>query len=503
MKFKNFLLVALAAIATIATSCSNEEKEAACGVVAATVLPAGSAKAYSYTVNATEIINSNDSIVYDITTSALKNAVLKVVPTLNTTVSVNGEAIGDSGIVVDVTKDITLTCNNGVKTTTYTLKTLIAESAQDGLINKATSFAGIEGKVIWMDVAEFKGAYYAAVAAMVDSIEHYDLYKSSDFVAWEKVAYSAGDSTLIGGEGARLVAMNDKLYVLSGMRSRGADIYGNPAEVEDGWFGPSPTINAYRVFESKDGQNFTCLTDNMEFYRTNAETGEEELVERISWGADVYATSYSKPYGNFVVFKDKLFAQGGYSISFGMAQGSMQLYTSTDCKKFVLTDPVDAEAGFVNLPAIGATMFEFQGKLWVVGGFSSFLSPSYVSSSVYCSEDGKVWEKVAEEETENVPQVWQGKAVTNGEVIYLYGGESYDEEGVTYNFSDVIYKSTDGKKWEVVETPARFEGYRLSSAVATGKAAWFIGGFKTPSTGYYACPAETDEFATDVWNIAF
>lgn len=495
MKLKYLWIFAAATIGFAACS-SDDDEEPAVGVTAATITPAGSSVTYNLSAAEVGVLdNKSDSVAWDVTDAALSEAVLKVTPTLNTVVSVNGTEITSEGVVVNANQPIVLTATGSGITKTVTINVFRAVTAAEGLTKKATLATT---NVVWRDVTYWKGKFYAFTvtntvtdAAAGTSLEEYKLSSSTDGVTWADIDYKVTnvENEVIGGEGARLLAQGDKLYIFNGMRTLGTDKYGNEAEIENGWFGPSPTIAKWRGFVTTDGQNFTSLEEQASVSRQGTALGLAVLK------------MYNNPYGTAVVFKDQLFLIGGYTISFSMTQTARNILTSTDGTTWSILAPVDAEGASVVLPFLGSEVFVLNNKLYLIAGFGNFVSDSQNSIAVYSSEDGTVWKN--EGTLEGIGNIYQGRVVSNGSVAYLVGGETLGEDGATRVINNKVYRSTDAINWTEVTTPAAFAGSRYPSAVAVGNAAWFFGGAAEVSTGSYAAPTGTEAYSGDVWNTQF
>lgn len=356
------------------------------------------------------------------------------------------------------------------------------------ILNGAQANFGTAENVVWTDATVFNGEMYSLVVSLdksgEENVEKYELYKSADGAAWTKVEYTVdGQAGLIGGEGARLVVNNGKLYVFSGMRTMGKDVLGGEAEVSEGWFGLEPVVY-FRVWESTDGVAFNAVT-GLTYMR-----GETDYTSMM----DMFAS----PYSSVVSYKGKIVAQGGYMVTYGMSQPGRLLLVSEDGKAWEQLAPVDAEGNSFNLTHVGGSLFELNGKLFLAGGFNNFISPNFMTPAVMSTEDLTTW---TAEET-NLPALYQSQVVCDGKVAYLFGAETLNEEG-NREMVPAVYKSVDGINWEQVATPEGYEGYRLASAVAYEGYAYFFGGYNSISSGNYACPGETDTYATKTWNIKF
>ena len=258
----------------------DDEAQAAVGILSATVTPAGSLISYNCAPNGMVLENTTDSVQWDVSDAALANAVVKATPTLGCTVSYNGQAISEAGVTINVTSPVTLQVSDAAGTTvTYTLNVVRATTASGEAVSiKSSTFQGFpaSASLLDWDMAYFKDKFYAIVTSLDGTMENYQLFSSVDGLNWTEVAYQtslAGTSVpdsiggyVIGGENARLVVFNDKMYVLGGARTKGPDKYGNPADMEDpGWMDPYPVLNAWRSYSTSDGVTFECDTVGMTY----------------------------------------------------------------------------------------------------------------------------------------------------------------------------------------------------------------------------------------------
>ena len=489
MKLRNLMFfVAVAALTFTACSSDDEEKTPVAGLTSATIIPAGSSVAYTLSPAGDGVLtNSSDPVSWDVTDAALKEAVLKVTPTLNTTVSYNGTAIPESGVTVDATKPIVVQAVNGSITKEVTINVVRATDAPEGLVKKAT----LEGtNVIWRDFAYYNGKFYCFYvkntitnAETGDALEEYLLMNSTDGVTWSDVNYTIDvENEVLAGEGAHLAVFKDKLYVLTGQRIRGKDKYGNEIEADDWGWGPLYDIYKWRAYESFDGINFKSLEADSKLLKD----GETNAIP-----------SYlNTPYSNVYVFKNKLYIQGGYSWGFGQQQTDKNFIFTQDglqWENVVVTFTDGATSGLPNDGAI----FELGGKLFSVGGYRNFISTNNITSAVYTTEDGSTWNTAATA-AEGLPALYQAKAVSNGSIVYLFGGECLN--GETRVLNNKIYRSTDGVIWTEVAAPTSYTGTRYPSALLVGNALWLFDGDGDVSTGNYAAPAGSDTYPGNIWN---
>lgn len=346
--------------------------------------------------------------------------------------------------------------------------------------------------IIWTDACVFNGKLYSFVVSLEKTedgnIEKYELYKSEDGAAWEKVNYTVdGKEGLIGGEGARLVVFNNQLCVWGGLRSKGANIYGGEAEVSEGWMGPA--VDSYwRLYTSADGAAFT--TSECTLTR-----GEADYAAMM----DMFAA----PYANVIVYNGKLVINSGFQIAYGMMQASRTLMVSENGKDFEIITTVDAEGNNVRLPDYMSTMYVLGDKLFIAAGQNNFMSPSYTQSTVYSTTDCITWTAETPAEGFECPAIVNATVLTYNGTAVMFGGESYNEAGAL-EISKNAYASADGINWSAVEILDTFEGYeglRNISACIKGDYAYVLGGISTPSMGSYGGPNDADIYSAKAWNM--
>lgn len=499
MKLKYSVFILLATVVAAFTACSDDEdkKEQAVGIVSGTITPMGSTVSYKLVPkdNAT-IENTNDSLAWDVTESALSEAVLKVTPTLETTVSYNGKEVGADGVTVNANNPVTLQVKGSSgKTVTYKLNVVRAKNLKEGLVKKSSAMPGAVNGAVWQDVVSFKGKFYALVVSAKatgekkgEGEEHYQLFSSINGIDWQEVNYAVlPKQDVIGGEGARLVVFSDKLYVLGGIRTLGADKYGIPAEIEDGWMGPAPVIKVWRGYVTSDGTNFESLAEKLK-----VEDEGKAVEAENTW-------LYNNPYCSYAILNGKIFQHGGFTMFMGMAQGASNTLESSNGYEWKVISTLDDQGKTIYLPSIGANFFSFKGKLYIVGGFTNFIDAKFMNNAVYSSTDGKVWKKEAEN-VEGFSNLYQATVVATDNVVYIMGGEIFKEDK-TRVLNTKVYRSTDCIHWTEVSAEG-FTGVRYAAGVVAGQGAWFFGGYESVSTGNYAFPQQPFKWSNTTWNAA-
>ena len=478
----------------------DDEAQAAVGILSATVTPAGSLISYNCAPNGMVLENTTDSVQWDVSDAALANAVVKATPTLGCTVSYNGQAISEAGVTINVTSPVTLQVSDAAGTTvTYTLNVVRATTASgDAVAIKSSSFQGFpaSASLLDWDMAYFKDKFYAIVTSLDGTMENYQLFSSVDGLNWTEVAYQtslAGTSVpdsiggyVIGGEGARLAVFNDRMYVLGGARTKGYDKYGNAAETGTDWFGNvTPSLSVWRSYSTSDGMTFECDTVGMTY----------------SVVGDTASHAYSQlacTAMNVAELNGRLYMQGAYAPSFGSWQSAQKYAYTENGKDWFELNPEAVDDRNVKGILCGA-FFAFKGKLWAIGGFTSFISASWMTNAIYSSTDGETWTKEADL-PESMTNMLSMKVVAGENVAYMFGGEVYGEGGAEFA-AQQIYRSEDSVNWEAVEAPASFTARRNARAMMVGNVAWVFGGNTSNASGNYAYPADGDTYVYDTWAV--
>lgn len=490
-KLLSYLMVSVLALSL--WSCSSSDDDApVVGIATVTLTPKGSAVSYNAIVSqATNTIsNADDPFAWDVTDAAIEQTTVKATATLGATVYCNGAVLPTDGVTVDLNgKSVTLEVKDasGKVSRAYTLTAVRStEAGSETMVIKSSQFQGFPSGVISYDMVNFKGMFYAYVVSVNGETENYEIYNSVDGVNWSKVDYqcAGADKFLVGGEGASIAVLNDKLFVIGGIRTKGKDILGNEAEVSNGWLGPEPKVY-FRVYSSTDGVTFTDETANVKATRNGVEVPEAGI-----------ASALGGIYYNAVTFGNKLYLRGGYMFGFGSWQ-SKRLYANTaDGINWEITGVLPSDLSNP-VTALCASFFEFKGKLWTIGGFSNYYAESNLSNKICSSSDGINW---TEEGT--LPESMNGligaAAVVDNGTIYLIGGQIFKDGA--QQLTNQIFTSTDGINWTATDSPATFAARRSATVVGMDNVAWIFGGYKNASTGNYVFPDGNDgELLTDTW----
>ncbi len=499
---KKLFILAVAACGLFCSCSEDEPTVPAVGLTKVTVTPAGAPVSNTCVITGTSIENTNDSVAFDVAPEALQQAEVSVVATLGSTVWFNGAAVEGGKFVADVTAPITIEARGAEdKVVAYTLNVVQAKTMGDvDLVKKASAFNGFPANVVDYDVTFFKGKFYAAVVSLQGEVENYDIYTSENGTVWTPVDYTVNtegvslpdgqDSYVVGGEGASLVVFNDRLYVLGGARTRGADKFGNAAELEDGWMGIVPVISHWRSFSTADGQTFDCDTIGMSVIMT--QTGQPAPANMISM-------LLGRQNATAMAFNGKMYLTGGYAPMYGMMQPSRNTYVTENGKDW--TDiSGNTDDGKPAYAIFEAARFVFNNKMWIVGGHTNFIDPSQMVNAIYSSEDGVAWVKEGDVPAE-MQNVFGMKAVVADDVVYIFGGQKVPTaDGEVASLAPTqMFRSVDGKTWEAVATPENYTAIRSARAVAMGNQAWIFGGYNSLVIANYGAPVAGDTWSTETW----
>lgn len=465
----------------------NDSYEPALGIISTTLTPKGNAIAYNATVDQQtgEISNSDDPITWDVPDDAITKVNVKAIPTLGCTAYYGDIPFTDAGIDMDLTTPATITVRNrsGASRSYHISAVRNNEAGQDeSLVLKSTSFIGFPEGLIDYDITVFKGRFVATTVSLDGEQENYQLFESEDGTHWSEINIICnGDRPfVVGGEGARMAVLNDRLIVFGGARTKGKDKYGNEPEVGEGWFGPAPEIRAFRVYSSADGVTFNDDTDDIVYTNTT--------------GNVVSSMQLAGSYYEAMSIDGRLIIKSCYAPSFGMMQVKSGFIETSDGINWTSITPVcDDNSPLVSIKA--SSVFNFQGKIWMAGGFRNFISASMMVSKIFSSSDGISWNYEGDL-TGNLEGLMGATIVANDEAALLFGGQLVTAGGNTLNGK--IYRTTDGVVWEEIESNPRYQGRRSPVIAKKDDIAWIFGGYKDLTKGNYGVP-DGDEYYLDTW----
>lgn len=464
-KLNALLLMALCAVFSF-TSCSDDSNDTGFGITGITVATSEGAS-YTGTINQSAL---TIQCIVPMTTqpSELEACSLTVTATMNTSVTVNGAAV--DGVTFDLNNPIVLTATNEGSSKNYTLTVVISDTEEDLAAGKQVSAdiraGGIPSNVYDYSVALYDGKFYAFTSGYTaaDTAAFYQVFTSTNGVRWTEV----NTEEVIGGMGARPIVINDKLYVMGGVRAFGADQGGNAPDLEriSSW-NVNFTLKSFRIF-STNGSSWTNET-----IEGNSALADDMFKMQVGLG------SFGFVCPTLFTYNDNLYMESGVMMAFGMFQGAnSQLWAKADTTYSMVS-------GASSFLRAHCSTFVLNDELYLMGGSRGFVGASNLQSAVAKSTDGENFATVADSTA--VGPICGATVVTNkeGNTAYLFGGLYYNEEGARV-MNNTIYKSTDGIEWTAVEgiNSAYTGTFNPCVVVDENNIAWVFGGFNTFSGNY-------------------
>jgi len=170
-----------------------------------------------------------------------------------------------------------------------------------------------------------------------------------------------------------------------------------------------------------------------------------------------------------LTFGNRMWFMGGWTNGRLPGHGATnEVWLSTDGKSWDLATKAKWS------PRIAATVVEFKGRMWVLGGTENYYFGDEKSpqNDVWSSADGKEWTL----ETEGAgwsPRAYHQAAVLNDK-IYVFGGGNYVPQ---YSALNDVWSSADGKTWERVTEHAEWSPRLWFSSVVYRDRMWVLGGW--------------------------
>lgn len=473
-KLNALLLMALCAVFSF-TSCSDDSNDSGYGITGVTVATSEGAS-YTGTINQSAL---TIQCIVPMTTqpSELEACSLTVSATMNTSVTVNGAAI--DGVTFDLNNPIVLTATHEGSSKNYTLSVVISDTEEDLAAGKQVSAdiraGGIPSNVYDYAVALFDGKFYAFTSGYdaADTLGFYKVFTSTNGIRWTEVS----TEDIIGGMGARPIVINDKLYVIGGIRVLGTDQGGNAPELETSGWSTSLTLKSFRIASTSNGS--TWNDESIEGNSTLPDDMFKMLVGLGSFG-HVCPTPFT--------FNDKFYMESGVMMAFGQFQGAnSQMWVKADTTYNMV-------AGASSLLRAHCSTFVLNNEIFLLGGSRGFVSASNLQTAVSSSTDGETFATIADSTA--VGPICGATVVTNnaGNTAYLFGGLYYDEAGARV-MNNTIYKSTDGVTWTAVEgiNEAYTGTFNPCVVVDENDIAWVFGGFNSFSGSYTPYSTTVDD----------
>lgn len=419
---------------------------------------------------ALKISNSQDSILFGTSQTVMSKIKPIFTTTLGAKIFVDGTEIESGKSEIDLTKTVKIeTVFNGAKRD-YAVNAFIEKQDHSQVsgakINTDMRLTGLPAFNAY-SAAFFKGKLYILGAyypngTSASGIAYYELYSSDDGGLWTKVNTNPN---VIGGFGAILKVLGDKMFAIGGSRLYGKDVNGTAAEFSIAW----------RIMSTTNGTDWTDCTPG----QINAPSG--------------------RAFPQVCVHNGKIILRRGKTLSFGMWQNQnhSDTYQTTDGTNWTRVNPNTTTATNRSEDA----MFSFNNKLWIVGGFANYISETNVKDDIWSSaDDGLTWQQ--ETGVTGIDMKRFGHSVvTYGGKLYMVGGEKLvgtTRSGIT----NVLY-STNAINWTSLPTaqqlPVAFTSRVCANIfMGTNDLIWIIGGFAY-SGGNYTINGITLPYRYDVW----
>jgi len=170
------------------------------------------------------------------------------------------------------------------------------------------------------------------------------------------------------------------------------------------------------------------------------------------------------------VYADKMWVMGGwYNGRLEGHSASNSIWSSADGKDWKLEKKAANWS-----PRIAATVTEFKGKLWLMGGIENYYfgDDKSLKNDVWVSENGKDWE-LATADAGWSPRAYHQSAVLNGK-MYVFGGGNYTPK---YHAKNDVWVTEDGTNWDQVTEAAPWHERIWFSSVVYRDCIWVMGGW--------------------------
>ncbi|MDD4638161.1 MAG: hypothetical protein PHT63_00210 [Bacteroidales bacterium] len=417
-----------------------------------------------------KIENNQDSLLFGTSQEVLSGIIPVFTTTLGAKVFVDGNEIKSGESSINLTSPLTIKTEYNGAVREYNVNAFVEKKdhsqTSGAKINTDMRMTGLPSfnsySAAWFnDKLYIMGAYYPG-GTSTTATAYYELYSSPDGGKWTKVETAP---EIIGSFGVKLIALNNKLFAIGGMRAYGKYINGAANESSAVW----------KIFSTTDGANWTDCTPGS----VNAPSG--------------------RTFPQVTVHNGALYLRRGKMFGFGMWQNVNQstIYKTTDGTNWTIIAPNATLATNRTEDA----MFSFNNKLWIAGGYANWISESNVKNDIWYSEnDGVTWVQATAASGEDLKRFGHS-VVSYGGKLYMIGGEKIvgsAREGITS-----VLTSTDGINWTKLpldmQLPVSFTK-RIYSNVFMGQddLIWIIGGF-AGSAGNYSISGINMDTRYDVW----
>lgn len=416
------------------------------------------------------ISNSKDSLLFGTSQESLKKIKPLFTTTIGAKVFVNGVEIKSGESEIDLTKPLSIDTRYNDAKREYSATAFVEKrdhsETSGAKVNTDMTITGLPPFNSY-SAAYFKGklyilgAYYPNATATTGTA-YYELYSSDNGAKWTKVTTNPN---VVGGYGAELVVLGDKMFAMGGARLWGSDVNGAPREASIAW----------RVMSTQNGTDWSDCTPG----QVNAPTG--------------------RAFPQITVHDGKIVLRRGKTFGFGMWQNinHSDTYQTSDGTLWtrINANPVTATNRSDD------AMFSFNNKLWIVGGYVSFISATNMRGDIWSSSDnGATWQQESAASGTDLVRFGH-RVVSYGGKLYMIAGEKL-EGTVRISINDVM-TSINGINWsslpQGLQLPVSFNTRIYPNFImGEGDLAWIIGGFSN-SLGNYTVSGLTMTARYDVW----
>lgn len=416
------------------------------------------------------ISNSKDSLLFGTPSSALSRIIPVFTTTIGAKVYANNTEIKSGESTIDLTKPLKLETkfNNAVRS--YDVTALVESKdyseTSGAKVNTDMTLTGLPPfnsySAAWFnDKLYILGAYYPNATATTGTA-YYELYSSEDGAKWIKVETNP---KVVGGYGAELIVLDNKMFAAGGARLWGSDVNGTARETSVSW----------KMMATTNGVDWTYCTPG----QVNAPSG--------------------RVFPQMTVHNGKIVLRRGKMYGFGMWQNinHSDTYQTTDGTNWTRVAATPVTGTNRNDDA----MFSYNGKLWIAGGYANWISDANQREDIWSSADnGATWTQESSATGTELKRFGHKVVSYNGK-LYMIAGERLS--GSVRSGVGVVLESTDGRNWSplpaALQLPVAFNTRIYPNIIiGEGNTAWIIGGY-AQSAGNYTVSGLAMVVRYDVW----
>ena len=180
----------------------------------------------------------------------------------------------------------------------------------------------------------------------------------------------------------------------------------------------------------------------------------------IHWTEVTAAAQWPARYNHAVaVFNGKMWVMGGWS-----ALTSNDVWSSVDGATWTQVTP----SGSIWTARHGAGAAVHDGKMWVMGGLARIGQAFGYVNDVWSTTDGQTWSQVTVNSPSWAARYTHSVLVSEG-AMWLFGGQGTD-------YYNDVWKSSDGANWTQVTSAAAWSARHQQSGVVYDQKLWIFGG---------------------------